>query len=341
MAEPLRTAVVVTPLTGSAGTFTILDMLYAPGRHWQLMHRQPITEVPVFEAKMLSADGKAYIDPLGVTITPHGRFADMPRPDLVLLPELWIGVDQPPPEVVFGPVVEWLREVYEAGAIIGTVCSGTALLAMTGLLDGEEATTHWGYCELMAQQFPRVKLRAERILVPAGPGHRLITAGGATSWNDLMLYLIGRFAGTEEARRVAKVFLVQAHDQGQLPYAGLTARRNHEDLVIRQAQLWIADNYREPNPVAVMSTRAGLTERGFHGRFRRATGMSPLEYVQTLRIEEAKQILETTDMPLDDVALEVGYSEPASFRRLFRKMVGVTPSAYRRQAILPVLIAAE
>ncbi len=339
MKVPLQAVVVATPLTGAAGTFAILDMLYAAGRHWQFVHGEPAT--PFFETRLLSVDGQPFAEPTGVTIVPQGRLDDAPAPDLVVIPELNIGIDGPPSEAVLRPVADWIVAAHTRGATICTVCNASILLAMTGLLNDREATTHWGYCDLMARLFPRVKLRAERILVPAGDGHRLITAGGATSWNDLVLYLIGRFAGVEEARRVARFFLVQAHDQGQLPYAGLTARRNHEDLVVREAQLWIADNYRQPNPVAAMAARAGLTERGFHGRFRRATGMSPLEYVQTLRIEEAKQLLETTGIALDDLADEVGYSEPASFRRLFRKMVGITPSAYRRQAVMPMLAAAE
>ena len=99
----------------------------------------------------------------------------------------------------------------------------------------------------------------------------------------------------------------------------------------------MADNYADPNPVAAMAAQSGLTERSFLRRFKRATGQSPLEYVQTLRIEEAKQLLETSDMPLDDIAAEIGYSEPSAFRHLFRKLVGVTPSAYRRRYVGPTI----
>jgi transcriptional regulator GlxA family with amidase domain len=116
-----------------------------------------------------------------------------------------------------------------------------------------------------------------------------------------------------------------------LPFAGLTARRQHNDEMVKAAQLWIADNYMAANPVAAMASACGLTERSFHTRFKRATGMSPMDYVQTIRIEEAKQLLETSGMSLEEIAVEVGYAEPASFRRLFGRLVGVSPSAYRRQ----------
>jgi transcriptional regulator GlxA family with amidase domain len=336
-AVPLVTVVVATPEAGASGTYAILDVLGSVGRHWQALHGEAPLD-PCFIPRLLSIDGAPYREFNGTTIHPHGALAECPEPDIVIIPELIVDRFAPLPET-YAPVMDWLRGAYEAGAIIATVCSGSLVLAEMGLLDGEEATTHWGYSEGMARRFPRVRIRKERILVPAGPGHRIITAGGASSWYDLLLYLIGRFAGPEEARRVARVFLLQPHSEGQLPFAGLCAMRPHEDQVVAAAQVWIAENYVNPHPVALMAERSGLTVRGFLRRFRQATGLSPMEYVQVLRIEEAKQILETTDMPLDAVAAEVGYAESASFRRLFRRMVGVSPSAYRRQH-LKMLVAA-
>lgn len=326
----LLVAVVATPETGALGTFAIIDVLGAVGRRWQVLHGDA-ARPPRFETRLVTLDGRPFRTPHGIVVTPQAALADVPAPDIVIIPELVLPLDRPLPRSHHS-IAGWLLAAHGRGAVLASVCSGALLLAATGLLDGEDATTHWGYCELMCRHFPRVHLRKKRILVPAGAGHRLVTAGGSTSWGDLLLYLIARFAGEEEARRVARVFLIQAHSQGQLPFAGLSAVRRHEDQVIRDAQLWIADNYRSANPVAAMAARAGMTGRGFHGRFRRATGMSPLEYVQTLRIEEAKQLLETTPTPLDDIAAEVGYAETASFRRLFRRMVGISPSAYRRQA---------
>jgi transcriptional regulator GlxA family with amidase domain len=209
------------------------------------------------------------------------------------------------------------------------------LLSETGLLEGQEATSHWGYCEAIKARHPGITIRKERVLVMAGEGHRLITTGGFSSWHDLLLYLVGRIAGAEEARRLSKLFLLDWHVDGQLPFAALTVGRKHEDPMVAAAQIWAADNYADPNPVAMMAAEAGLTERSFLRRFKKATGQSPLEYVQTMRIEEAKQLLETTDMAFDAIAAEVGYSEPSAFRHLFRKLVGTTPSAYRRRHLRP------
>jgi transcriptional regulator GlxA family with amidase domain len=181
-----------------------------------------------------------------------------------------------------------------------------------------------------------VRLRAERILCPAGPGHRLVTGGGASSWTDLALYLIARFSGADEARRIARNFLIGDHGDGQLPFAVMARPRQHEDAAIAAAQLWIADNYATANPVRHMAERAGLAERTFTRRFRKATGYGAVEYVQALRIEEAKQMLETTGDTTDAVAAAVGYADPVFFRRLFRRLVGVTPARYRQRfASLP------
>jgi transcriptional regulator GlxA family with amidase domain len=327
-------AVLGTPRASTSAIFVILDVLSSVGRDWEILHgRGP--RAPTFRPLLLSFDGCAYVDPNGFTIQPQGSIAEHPAPDIVIVPDLHLDPVEPLPNS-FAPFVDWLRTAHANGATVSSICSGAMLLAQTGLLDGQDATTHWGYYDAISRHFPRVRLRRERILVPAGEGHRVITAGGASAWGDLLLYLIGRIAGQEEARRIARLYLFQPHTEGQLHYASLTAGRQHTDAVIAAAQVWLADNYATPNPVAAMAERSGLSERSFLRRFRRATGQSPVEYVQTLRIEEAKQMLEATDMGLDDIAAEVGYAEPSSFRQVFRKHVGMTASAYRRQR-LPAL----
>ncbi len=330
--RPLKTVVLGMPWVSTSISFSILDVLSSVGRDWQMIHGQPPV-APVFEPRLLSIDGAPYLDPNGRSIHPDGALADCDAPDLVIVPDLHIDPNTSLPDA-FSHFADWIRQAHERGAIVTSVCSGALLLAETGLLDQADATTHWGFFDVMTQLYPGVRLRRERILVPSGVGHRVITAGGASAWADLMLYLIQRLAGQEEARRIAKIYLLQTHDEGQLHYASLLIGRQHEDRLVSEAQVWVADNYAAPNPVAGMVERSGLSERSFLRRFRKATGQSPLEYVQTLRIEEAKQMLETTDLPMDDIAAEVGYVESSSFRRLFRKLVGMTASAYRRQRAL-------
>ena len=329
----LVTTVVATPETGSAGIFIIMDLLASVGMMWEMLHGEE-PQPARFQPRLVTFDGEPYRDLHGVQITPHGALADFPKPDIVIIPELAIDPWRPVPNS-FAPIADWLRDVYGEGATIASLCSGTVLLSESGLLDGKEATSHWGYCDSIKSRHPSIQIRKERVLVPAGDGHRLITTGGFSSWHDLLLYLVGRIAGPEEARRLAKVFLLDWHLDGQLPFAALTVGRKHEDPLVAAAQVWAADNYANANPVAAMAAESGLSERSFLRRFKKATGQSPLEYIQTLRIEEAKQLLETSQEPLDAIAAEVGYSEASAFRHLFRKLVGVTASAYRRKHLGP------
>lgn len=320
--------VIGSPLAGTSTVFSILDVLASVGRDWELLHGERPAPPP-FVAKLLTLDGAPYADINGRTITPDGALGEV-YGDVVIAPDLHVAPAAALPEDLLR-VARWFAAAHAQGAIVASVCSGALLLAETGLLDGEEATTHWAFGDGLAQRRPSVKLRRERIIVPSGEGHRVVTAGGASAWADLMLYLIARFAGESQARRIAKVYLLEPHAQGQLCYASLVAGRQHEDKLVAEAQQWVAENYRAANPVFEMALRSGLSERNFLRRFRRATGQSPAAYVRTLRAEEAKQLLETSELPIEQIAAEVGYAEPSSFRSAFRKQVGITASAYRRK----------
>ena len=227
--------------------------------------------------------------------------------------------------------VAWLQRCWENGATIAAVCSGALLLAESGLLRGQEATTHWAYGDTLRRDYPGIRVRDQAALVVSGEGGRLVMAGGGTSWLDLALYLIARTCGIEEAMHVARVHLVDWHEVGQQPFARLARSRQSDDAVIARCQVWIAGHYDQPSPVTSMIRLSGLAERTFKRRFREATGMSPLEYVHTLRLEEAKQLLESTDQAIEAVAAEVGYEEGGFFSRLFRRKVGLTPAQYRKR----------
>ncbi len=332
-----RTAVVAISCAGTSTLFSILDALASVGRDWEMLHGvQP--KPPVFEAALLTLDGEPYFDVNGRLITPDGRLKDFGQPDLVIIPDLHFAPDRQPPEA-FDKLIPWLLQAHSDGAMMASVCSGALLLAATGLLNGLDATSHWSFCDVIARRFPEVRMQRARILIPAGEGHRIVTAGGASAWGDLVLYLVGRIAGLEEARRIAKVYLLQPHSEGQLHYASLLAGAQHEDGLVAEAQMWAAENYAMASPVAAMAQRSGLSERSLLRRFRKATGHTPVDYIQTLRIEEAKQMLETTDMPIEDIADEVGYSETSSFRNAFRRHVGMPASTYRKKrlSLIPLL----
>ena len=170
-------------------------------------------------------------------------------------------------------------------------------------------------------------------LVFSGEDARLITAGGHSSWHDLTLHLIARLCGNNHALRTAKDYLFSGHLDGQLPFAAMSRRIQKTDAVIGQCQEWIAHNYGCANPVAAMAERSGLIRERSRRRFRAATGYRPMDYVHALRIEEAKQFIESETIGIDEISLKVGYDDPAFFRRLFKRKAGLTPAAYRRKFI--------
>jgi transcriptional regulator GlxA family with amidase domain len=265
-----------------------------------------------------------------VYIAPHATLGQCPATDIVCVPEVNLPPDTPLAER-YGEEIEWLRQRYREGAVLAAACSGAMLFAEAGLLDGCEATTHWAWCDVLRTRFPTVTVHAQRALVVAGEAQRLIMAGGGTSWMDLALYLIARTVGIEAAMQVARLHLINWHHIGQQPFACLAQARQVEDAVIARCQTWIAEHYQEPNPVSAMVRLSGLAERTFKRRFQQATGMSPLEYVHALRLEEAKQMLEASELPIEAIANEVGYEDAAFFSRLFRRKVNLTPSQYRRR----------
>jgi transcriptional regulator GlxA family with amidase domain len=151
------------------------------------------------------------------------------------------------------------------------------------------------------------------------------------AWEELALYLIARYYGEAAAIKAAKLFLFGDRSEGQLLFAAMGKPKRHEDAIIARSQQWIAKHYQMLNPVKVMVKQSGLAERTFKRRFKTATGYAPIDYVQTLRIEEAKQMLETTSDAIDQIAQQAGYEDPTSFRRLFKRMTGVTPGRYRQR----------
>jgi transcriptional regulator GlxA family with amidase domain len=216
-----------------------------------------------------------------------------------------------------------------------SACSGVLLIAETGLLAGREATMHPAYAPTFRANFPDVRLRLDETLVTTGERAELVSAGASASWHDLVLYLVARHVGPTAAQGLAKFLLLQWHTDGQAPYVPFDPPREHGDAVVAAAQQWLETGYAVATPVTELVERSGLPERTFKRRFARATGYAPIAYVQHVRVEQAKLRLERTSEPVDEISYAVGYEDPASFRRLFKRIAGVTPGAYRRKLQLP------
>jgi transcriptional regulator GlxA family with amidase domain len=325
--RPLNVAILAVPEVTASALFGMFDVFSSPGRDFTF-----ITNGIAGEQKMrpfiISRSTKSFAAANGIIVNPNYSFSNCPPPDLVCIPDFFVN----PNENVHGQYeaeANWLKQVHTAGAMLASACSGAVLLGEAGLLANCEATIHWGYTKMLSNNYPGVKVISNKSLVLSGESQRILTAGGGSSWQDLALYLIARFVGLEDAIQVARVYMLQWHDLGQKPFASLMYFRQTEDAVINRCQEWAAQNYKQPAPVQALIKLSGLPARSFERRFKTSTGMAPLDYVHALRLEEDKQILETSELTIETIASEMGYEDASFFGRLFRRKVGLTPKQYR------------
>jgi transcriptional regulator GlxA family with amidase domain len=330
--------IVALPETAGSALYGMIDVLAATGTLWQQLVGQALAGACI-HPRIVAPTGEPFRCGNNIPVTPDLGMETDPEAEIVILPELWLAPDDDMagrhPEVV-----DWIRRRHRGGSTIYTACSGSVLLAATGLLDGCEATSHWAYQDLFRTHFPAVDFRPEPSLVFADRTGRIVTAGGTTSWHDLAIHIISRHCSPGEALRIAKVYLLKLHGEGQLPYTSLVRRQPHADSAVRHAEDWLAQHFREPHAVSALVAQSGIPERSLKRRFKSATGSTLIGYVQNLRVEEAKRLLESGDMSADDISASVGYENFAFFRRLFRRSTGLTPGEYRRM-FRPVSSAAR
>jgi transcriptional regulator GlxA family with amidase domain len=284
----------------------------------------------LLDVRIVAASRRPFRCVGGILVEPHDAIDDVTSPAAVIVCDMYAPIDAPP-RGRYPREIGWLRRMHADGSLVTSVCTGSLLLAEAGLLDGRRAACHWAYRDLFRRHYPRVSLVEDSILDVTSEDDGVITAGGVTAWQDLALHLIARLSGPAHAIETSKVFLLGGHEDGQLPFAAMTRSTQVDDAVIAQCQGWIQGHYASPDPVAAMAERSGLKPRTFGRRFRAATGYLPIEYVQALRIEEARRIIETGAFGLEDVGSQVGYQDPAFFRRLFKRTTGLSPAAYRRK----------
>lgn len=247
------------------------------------------------------------------------------QPDILIVPGRLSG---PAEAEEAKPYARFLLDRHAQGTTLASTCGGAFLLAATGLLAGRPATTHWLFAEQFRQRFPDVRMEADKIVIEDGD---IITAGGLMAWTDLGLRLVDRLLGPSVMIETGKFLLIDPSGREQRHYSSFAPRLTHGDEAILKVQHWLQARAGRPASVADMAGHAGLEERTFLRRFKAATGMKPIEYVQHLRVGKARELLEFTKRSVDQIAWAVGYEDAAAFRRVFHRILGLSPGEYRQR----------
>lgn len=228
-------------------------------------------------------------------------------------------------------ILQWLRSQKDAGTIICSACGGAMVLGAAGLLDGRKATTHWSLSDEISRKFPKAEFDLSRILVDDGD---LITAGGVMAWTQLGLRLVERFLGADIMLATAKFMLIDPADRSQSYYASFTPILSHGDPAIVAVQHALHQDLWKSATLDDLMKLARMSKRTFLRRFVRATGMTPLEYCQRIRIERSRELLERTAASIEQIAYQSGYEDQNSYRKIFKRELGVTPGEYRSRVAL-------
>ena len=280
---------------------------------------------PLFATEILSADGKALAVSGGFRITPHGSFMDLGRTDIVILPPFL------PPNIDVQRensrgLVDWITARHKQGAVIAALCTGSFALAETGLLDGRLATTNWLFARHFRRRYPKVLLHPERILTE---DNGLICSGAVSAFYNLGLHIIENFASPELASQCAKIFLVDTNRVSQASYTIFNTPKGHGDDGVLKAQQWMEAHLAENMSMENLAGQVGISPRHFIRRFKKATGDSPLQYLQQIRIEKAKKIMESRADTVEEITRAIGYENSSTFRKVFKKFNGLSPREYR------------
>jgi transcriptional regulator GlxA family with amidase domain len=299
-----------------------VEIFHSAGALWHGLHDRPAQ--PAFKVRTVSMTGADVRSPYGLAIRPEGSIDDVPRSDIVIVPTSGLQMDLK--LVENSALLPWLQRHYEQGAYVAGVCMGAAYLAEAGLLDGRVATTHWAVAEAIAARWPKVHWRPDLFVTE---DNRLLCSGGVNGAMDVSLYLVEKLCGHEVAVQCAKSLLLPMPRLHQSGYAMLPVSRPHDDARIRAIEEFLQANFREDVSIQTLAGRAGLGARTFVRHFKTATGRLPAAYIQALRMDAAKSMLERDAKAIQSISSEVGYDDVAFFRRLFRRATGMTPAEYR------------
>jgi transcriptional regulator GlxA family with amidase domain len=299
-----------------------VEVFHSAGLLWNWLKGEPLE--PRFRVRVASPGGRMVKTMCNVGIKPECAIEDVERTDVAIIPAS--GWDWRERIVRHTFLVPWIRKMHAQGAHIGAVCTGAAFVAEAGLLDGREATTHWGVAEAFRESYPNVHWRPEHFVTQDG---RISCSGGVYASIDIRLYLVEKFCGHVVALRTAKALLLGMPRTSQAGYSTMPISKPHDDLRIRKAEEHLHGHFRQEVGIEALAARAAMSPRNFIRRFKAATGRLPGEYLQLLRINAARELLESSAEPVQQVCERVGYGDVSFFRALFRRHTGMTPAEYR------------
>ncbi len=321
---PHITLLALRNCTGS-GIYGAIDAFGIANRWHRQMHQGTDGRVPLFHWDIVSIDGRPVKGEGRITIMPHYSIHDVDSTDFILIPAFL------PPFKFIGNVpqelTDWIDRHHKKNALIGSTCTGSFLLAETGLIDGKTVTTNLKFSRYFQKLYPSVNLKPERILTEDSG---FLCSGATTSFWDLCVYLIEKFGFEELATICAKALLMEPR-RSQSPYFIFDYQKDHTDSIVKKAQCYMEKKFTETISLEALAADLGISPRHFVRRFKNATGDSPLFYLQRIRIEAAKQKLEKSTQSIDEITQQVGYEDPNSFRKLFKKNTGLSPREYRNR----------
>jgi transcriptional regulator GlxA family with amidase domain len=300
-----------------------MDILNQAGRLWTRVSRSP--QAPFFDVMIASADGGPIPCLNKVRIEPHCGIASIEKTDLLVIASATYieEILEKNPELV-----PWIKRLYDQGAHVASVCTGVFLLAETGLLDGKSATLHWGFTEMFRRRYPQVELRPERMFIDHG---RLYCSAGVNAGMDLSLYLVEKFCGRTAAVESAKTMILDLGRVSQTPYRCYLFSKDHGDPVVLEVQEWIEGHIDRSIDYGRLAESFRMSRRSLERRFKQATGETPLAYLQHLRVEAAKRLLEEGRQTFNEITYRVGYDDIPFFRKLFVRLAGLRPREYQQR----------
>lgn len=260
------------------------------------------------------------------TVQPHKHISAITQTSLIIIPSLNHNYEKA--VNANRSLIDWIEQQYKNGAEIASICTGAFLLASSGLLNGKTCSTHWAFADTFRTMFPAVNLQADRLITDE---NGIYTNGGAWSFLNLVLYLVEKYFDRQTAIFCSKVFQIEMDRQSQSAFIIFKGQKLHGDETIKEAQAYIENNLQEKISMEALSSKLALGRRNFDRRFIKATGNTPVEYTQRVKMEAAKKALETSRKSINEIMYEVGYSDVKAFREVFRKITGMSPLDYRNR----------